>query len=418
MYEVMPMKIIAAQHVSATLMSKQSPRRQAGYQTLYYTRELLTEDEVSIIERIVQYSAAPERRPKWQSYRLSARRHVISRIVPISERDDAGRGRRYFTHSLICDLPDDEQFDVSLLSLLRPQKFLSSLDDLLASGGMRTREAPTLMVEVGGTSIEDALGHLSDWSGEELNRLYMLMSDPRRLIEQGQYVALVGSDEQIVEVLRAAFLLAPPSALKFCSFDTNPSGSASPPDGPFWAHGGAAVEASYVIDAARRQVIIPDSSPLRENGFSPELLSTALRKDVAARLSRPSEEMLLCLLDRRYESFVGEPVYQTLRRDAMSPLVPSDLALLLPLAHAHSELGRLLALESDGDAKRPGTLPASNTPFYKKPIQQLRALGSRLKKRFRLARPQAAPDGTAGDGDRAERPLPFWRRVLHRRIVK
>jgi hypothetical protein len=418
MYEVMRMKIIAAQHVSATLMSRQSPRRQAGYQTLYFTRELLTEDEVSVIERIVQYSSARERRPKWQSYRLSARRHVISRIVPIRERDDAGRGGRYFTHSLICDLPDEEQFDVWLLSLLRPQKFLSSLDDLVASGGMRTGEAPTLMVEVGGTSIDDALGHLSDWSGEELNRLYMLMSDPRRLIEQGQYVALIGSDDQIVEAMKVAFLLAPPSALRFCSFDTNASGSASPPDGPFWGRGSAAADASYLIDAARRQVIIPDSSPLRENGFSPELLSTALRKDVTARLSRPSEEMLLCLLERRYESFVGEPVYQALRRDALSPLAPSDLALLLPLAHAHSGLGRLLAPDSDGDAERPGTLSASNTPFYKKPIQQLRALGRWLKRPFRLARPQAAPDGTAGDGDRAESPLPFWRRVLHRRIVK
>ena len=358
------MKISAAQHVSATLTSKQSPRGEAGYQTLYFTRELLTQDEVSVIERMVQYSSVRERRPKWQSYRLSARRHVISRIVPIRERDDAGRGGRYFTHSIVCDLPDEQQFDVSLLCLLRPQKFLSSLDDLLASGGMRTGQAPTLMVEVGGAPIEDVLDHLREWSGEELNRLYMLMSDPRRLIEQGQHVALIGSDEQIVEALRVAFLVAPLSVLKFCSFDTNPSSNASPPDGPFWGRGGVAAEATYVIDAVRRQVVIPDSSPLRKNGFSPELLSSPLCKDVAARLSRPSEATLLCLLDHRYDAFVGESVYQALQPVAVSPIAPSDLELLSPLAHAHSELGLLLA-------------------------------------------------GPASAGDGAGSPRPFWRRVVH-----
>lgn len=374
MHEVMPMKITAAQHVSATLTSKQSPRGEAGYQTLYYTRELLTEDEASVIERIVQYSSARERRPKWQSYRLSARRHVVTRIVPIRERDDAGRGGRYFTHSLVCDVPDGEQFDASLLNLPRPQKFLSSLKVLLASSAMRTGRIPALTIEIGGESVEDALGRLRDWSGEELNRLYMLMSDPRRLIEQGQYVVLVGSDQQILEALKVAFLLAPSSTLKFCSFDTNPSGGASPPDNPFWGRGGAAAAgASYVIDAARRQVVVTESSPLRENGFSPELLSAPLRKVVAAQLSRPSGAMLRCLLDRRYEAFIGEPVYQALLRETASPLASSDLELLSPPARAHCELDLLLAVESGNDARRLRALSALNGPSYEKHVQHLRA---------------------------------------------
>ena len=52
------MKITAAQHVSGMLTSKQSPRGQAGYQTLFYTRELLAPGEVRVIERPVQYSSA------------------------------------------------------------------------------------------------------------------------------------------------------------------------------------------------------------------------------------------------------------------------------------------------------------------------------------------------------------------------
>ena len=47
------MKITAAQHVSGMLTSKQSPRGQAGYQTLFYTRELLAPGEVRVIVKIV-----------------------------------------------------------------------------------------------------------------------------------------------------------------------------------------------------------------------------------------------------------------------------------------------------------------------------------------------------------------------------
>jgi len=367
------MKVTAAQHVSAMLTSRQSPRGEAGYQTVYYTRELLTQEEVDIIQRLVQYSSARGSKPKWQSYRLSARRHVITRIVPITERDEADRGGRYFTHSLICDLPNGQQLDAPLLNLMRPQKFLSSLKELLASDGLRTGRAPALTVEVEGESVERGPGRLRDWSGEHLNRLYMLMSDPRRLTEQGEYVTLVGSDEQILEALKVAFLLAPTSALKSCSFDTNPSSGASPPDGPFWGRGATvAAGARYVIDAARRQVVLPESSSLRESDFSLEQLSMPLKKIVIARLNRPSETMLRCLLDHRYGAFIGEPIYQALMRETALTLTPSDIELLSPLGRAHGELGLLLAVESGDDARRLRALSALNCSSYRKHVKQLR----------------------------------------------
>ena len=368
------MKITAAHHVSAMLTSKQSPKGRNGYDRVYFTRELITEEEANVIERLDQYSSVSERRTKWQSYRLSARRHVVTRIVPIRELDDGGRSGRYFTHSLVCDVPDGEQFDASFLNLLRPQNFLPSLRALLRSSAMKTGWVPALTIDMGAQSVENALGRLRDWAGEELNRLYMLMSDPRRLVEQRQYVALVGSDEQILEALKVAFMLAPSSALKFCSFDTNPSKGTSPPNSPFWGRGGTAAEgSSHVIDAARRRVVISESSPLRQNGFSPELLSSTLSKAVVAQLNKPSNSMLLALFDHRYEAFIGEAVYQTLLRETDSPLTPSDLALLSPLALAHGELGSLLAVASGDDARRLRALSELNGSAYEKHVQQLRA---------------------------------------------
>ncbi len=368
------MKITAAQHVSAMLTSRQSPRGDAGFQTLYYTRELLTPGEVSVIERLVQYSSARESRPKWQSYRLDARRHVVTRIVPISEPDESGRTGRYFTHTLVCDVSGVQQFDALILSVFRPQNFLTSLDGVLASDGMKTGGAPTVAVDLAGESRETGRRRLLQWSGEELNRLYMLMSDPGQLAARGQYVSLVGSDEQILEALRVAFLLAPASALKLCSFDTNPSGNASPPDGAFWGRGSLADgESSYEIDAARRQVKLPESSPLRANGFSPESASEPLRKAVATRLVRPSEVMLRSLAERQYADFIGEPLYQALLNENGLPLTQADSELLSPFGLKHRGLSLLLSLKAGDDAGRLRALAAMDAPSYRECVRRLRA---------------------------------------------
>lgn len=367
------MKVKAAQHVSAMLTSRQSPKGRAGYQTLSHTRELVSADELRGLERQVQGSAARDGKPKWQSYRLDDRRHVVSRIVPIPEPDDFGRRGRYFTHTLICDVPAGQQFDDTLFGLLRPENFFSSLDQVLASDGARTGLAPVVMVDVGNGRGSGVPGWLREWSGEQLNQLYMLMSDPRRLIEQGHHVALVGSESQIMEALETAFLLTLPEARKFCSFDTNAPGDGAPQGVTFWGRGSASARgASHAIDAARRWITFPDSSPLRADGFSPERLSAPLRQALVAWLGPPSQEMLRCLVNRRYAAFVGEPLYQTLLREAELPLTAADLKLLSPFGQAHGGLGLLLAMKSGDDAQRLRRLAELDVRSYTERSEQLR----------------------------------------------
>lgn len=368
------MRITAAQHVSGMLTSKQSPRGQAGYQTLFYTPELLTPDEVRVIERRVQYSAARSSKAKWQSYRLSDRRHVISRIVPISEPDEFGRRGRYFTHSLICDVHDGQSFDAIMFGLLRAQNFFSSLDKVLAAGAVKTGHVPTITVDTGNEWINDEMSCLRSWSGEQLNQLYMLMSDPRQLTEQGQHVTLVGNEEQILEALKVAFLLTPAAARKFCSFDTNAPNSDAQSHTTFWGRGSETAGSSgYVIDGARREITIPKLSPLRANGFSPEEGSAPLRDAIAAQFTHPSKGMLRSLVERRYATFIGELTYQTLLHEAGLTLTTTDLKLLSPFGPAHDGLGLLLAIKSGDDAQRLRTLAAMKLPSYKERIRQLSA---------------------------------------------
>ena len=366
------MKVIAAQHASAMLTSRQSPRGQGGYQTLFYTRGLLTQDEVGVIERHLQYGSARAGEPKWQSYRLNERRHVISRIVPINEPDDFGRRGRYFTHSLICDVPPGPQFDDALFGLLTPRYFIASLERALSAEGMRTGDAPAVKYDVDEGFGDEARSRLRDWSGEQLNRLSVLLSDPRRLTEQGQHVALVGSEGQILEALKVAFLLAPPAARKFCSFDTNAPGDDAPQGTAFWGRGSAGASSGHVIDAARRQVTVPDSSPLWAAGLAPELLSAPVRQAVVARFGRPADEMLRCLVERRYGAFVGEAVYRSLLYESDLTPTPSDLELLSPFARSHDGLGLLLALQAGDDARRLQRLAAMDSASaYRERCKQL-----------------------------------------------
>lgn len=369
------MKVTAAQHVSATLTPEQSPKGHTGFQTLFYTQELLTPDEVRVIECRVQYNSAVERKVKWQSYRLSDRRHVISRVVPIPEADSSGRAGRYFSHSLICDVPAGPQFDASLLDLLRARNFFPSLDKVLAFDGMKTEHIPAVPLKIRDGAGVDTQDCQRDWSGEELNRLYILMSDPRLLTEQGQHVTLLGSEEQILSALRVAFALAPPAARKFCSFDTNPSHNVSPPCGDFWGHGAASAgNSDHVLDAPQRRVIIPASSPLLANGFSPDQISEPLRKALLARLGRSGEDdVLRRLVECPYADFIGELIYQTLLGEARLRPTPDDLEVFLPFGQSHSGLDLLLALMSGDDERRLRRLAVLSLSPYKELVGRLKA---------------------------------------------
>lgn len=369
------MRFNAAQHVSGVLTSKQSPIGQAGYRTLFYTHELLTQDELNILEQQAQESAACEAKMIWQSYRLSEQRHVLSLVTPIATADEFGRRGRFFTHSLVFNVHGGQQFDDALLDLLRPQNFLTSFDKVLACEALKTGHVEAISIEAKREWVNEAESLMREWSGEQLNQLYMLMSDPHRLIEQGQRVAFIGSESQILSALKIAFLLTPPTSRKFCTFDTNAPGSGAPSTRPFWGYGSSAASgADYVIDAAQRRVTIPELSPLKANGFSTGQVSDPVREAIVTRLSRPSEHMLRSLVNRKYTAFIGETLYRSLLDEPELHPTAADLELLAPFGQAHSGLGLLLALKSGNNSHRLQVLGAMDVRSYNERIKELRVL--------------------------------------------
>jgi hypothetical protein len=370
------MRINVAQHVSAVLTSKQSPRGRGGYQTILCTEGSLSDDQIYTLERQVQYVPARDAGGRWQSYRLAPQRHIITRIVPIPEPDESGRWGRFFSHSLIFDTTGRREFDEVMLDLLQPRHFYSSLDRILSAEGLKTGHIPTASFDVDGEWTREARGLLGQWTGEQLNLISMLTNNPRELIEQGQYIALLGDEARILDALKVVFLLTSPEARRFCAFDTYVTGSEPHPDLPLWGRGfpAAAPEGTtFVIDTVRRQVTIPEPSPVRENRFSPEQLSPPVRQLIDRRLNQPSEQMLKYLSERRYSSFVGELGYRSLLHGEEVPLTETDLELLLPFGRSHRGLGLLLALKSGNEEERLRTLAdIPNRAEYKQRIGELK----------------------------------------------
>ena len=369
------MQLSAAQHVSGVLTSRQSLTGQAGYQTLFCTRDLLAPDEIRIIERQAQLSFAGDGRAKWQSYRLSSNRHVISRLIPISEPDEFGRRGRFFAHSLIFHAANGVQIDETLFDLFHTGRFFGSLDKVLAAEAFSAGNIPVLTVEGTKEWAREARHSLRDWNGEHLNQLYMLMRDPRELIDRRQHVTLVGSENEIIAALKVAFLLTPASERGFCSFDTRAPAGLEQSDVPFWGRGAPAAEgANYVIDAGRREVRIPATSPVLANGFPSERVSAALSQAILARLRRPSEQMLASLLNRRYATFIAEPIYQALLQESDLSLSETELEFLAQFETAYAGLALLLSLKTGNESLRLKTLAAMDVYSYKQRLNELRTM--------------------------------------------
>ena len=370
------MQINAAQHVSGVLTSRQSLTGQAGYQTFFYTRDLLAPDELRIIERQAQLSFAGDGQAKWQSYRLSSNRHVITRIVPINEPDEFGRRGRFFAHSLVFDTADGVQVDETLFNLLQTARFFVSLDKVLASAAMSSGNIPAVAIDCTEKWAKEARNCLRDWSGEQLDQLYLLMCDPQQLLDRKQHVVLVGNESEIIAALKVAFLLAPASARKLCSFDTRAPANLEQSDVAFWGRGAQAAErADYVMDGAKREVRIRPDSPVLAGGFSLDKVPPALGRAIVEQLKRPSETMLASLLKRRYADFIAEPIYRALIYESNLQLSQCELEFLGQFQQAHPGLALFLSIKTGNESQRLQTLAAMDRHSYVQHLNELRTFG-------------------------------------------
>lgn len=236
------MIIEIGQHIYGNVEKDVSPARVGGFQTLFYTREYLSERESEEIEgRLVYYPSAVQP-VKLLFFGLSSGKIVISQIVPVADIDRFGRKAGYIAHSFVFKVDDFARIkcNPSVAFHLLKNKFVSITAEALQLPGIETTYISAARLEMPNDVIEtlefQALDEIKKWNVDELKKLAHGAVNYSKMREEQKSFVLSGSPEDIQNTLMVIFLFLPDEFRLNCSFDTYSYGC-NPVANYFWALG-------------------------------------------------------------------------------------------------------------------------------------------------------------------------------------
>ncbi|MFQ6062224.1 MAG: hypothetical protein ACE5J9_03485, partial [Methanosarcinales archaeon] len=218
--------IKASQHIYSNVEKEKSPRGKGGFQTLFYTKDTLTEEEVEEIERRLLYYPSEAEPIKYLFFSLNEEKFVISRIVSLPETDKFGRKGRYFAHSFIFS--KEEFFNAKnnpfiLFDLFR-ENFTNTVEEVSEIAKFKEQDIDAITIETNQEIIEkleiEGANSAQNWDIEELKKLAYFALHPEVLAKDRNCLTLFGTPENIKNTLKIAFFLIPPYFRLKCSFDT------------------------------------------------------------------------------------------------------------------------------------------------------------------------------------------------------
>ncbi len=210
-------QIRAWQHIYTNVEEGQSPTSNRGFQTLFYSHDGLSENDISELEDRTAYYAGSTRPTKRQYFRLSDGRCVVAQTVPLPEPDRFGRSGRFFSHRFVFDQTDWEKIGCDPFRIFDISPFISTVKEALTQGDFQSGDIPPRSFELSDNETElPTSANTKNHSGWGL-----LALQATKFLEERRPLALVGSPEYIWEFLRIAILLVPPSKRLLCAFDTH-----------------------------------------------------------------------------------------------------------------------------------------------------------------------------------------------------
>ena len=208
--------ITAWQHIYSNVEASQSPSGKGGFQTLFYSHEGLSQEDVRFIEKRVFYLPGDLKPTKRIFSTLPGGHIVVSSVVPLQGRDAAGRTGRHLAHSFILPRPAFQENILSIIDFLRSAPFLHTLDQVFAEGDSNTGSIPSKVISVSPKRRTSS----TKWDIPDILRLLHLALNAEARAKETKSVALVGSTEMIEETLAATSILLPDVLLPHCTFDT------------------------------------------------------------------------------------------------------------------------------------------------------------------------------------------------------
>jgi len=211
--------IKAAQHIYTNVEKEQSPHNRGGFQTLFYTQSNLTQIEVSDMEPNLLYYPSESQAVKKVFFTTETGKIVLGQIVPITDKDSAGRGGRYLAHSFIFTPEDFARLRLNPVRIFDHLPFVTDIPEALARGDFETGNLPAAELNFPEESyaIPEAVRH---WSAAEYKNLMRMALNAGRMAREKKAAAFTGSTEEIENALEAAFFAVPQTQRTNCSFDT------------------------------------------------------------------------------------------------------------------------------------------------------------------------------------------------------
>ena len=265
----------AGQHIYGNVERDVSPSHVGGFQTLYYSTDMITEEESAEIEARLAYHFSETNPVKLLFFEVRNGKAVISRVVPLPDVDKFGRSGIYLGHSFVFFREDLIKLKCNpfvVLELLQ-ERFVGSHAEALRMGetGQVNVEGILLdvTVEITRTLELEMLNATSKWGIEELKKLASGAFNSSILREERKSLAVVGTPEDVESTLMAAFSMLPARLRLNCSFDTYFHGC-SPVGNYFWALGyppSSSVSRGFIfIDATQKtaQMEVPSANSAYE----------------------------------------------------------------------------------------------------------------------------------------------------------
>jgi hypothetical protein len=283
------------QHIYGNVEREDSPRRQGGFQTLFCSRDRLSERDVESWESrfLLKRDPTAPQRSKRLFFTTDTDLAVVAQVTAIEQPDRAGRGGRVVAHALVGDLRELQGHVGCLLHVLRDYPFVTSIHQALELGDRRTGDIASVELPLPATE-PDQIVDVPDWPVAELRHLILLALQAQQRRAERSIVALIGTPQQVDRAIATALLAVPDRLLPQCSFDTYFYGG-NPTSDYFWAVGlpEAPGSSRYTCFDARTLRRISGSPPAPETSYQRWLMprlqpdsvhALAQIKEVAFRL--------------------------------------------------------------------------------------------------------------------------------------
>ncbi|MEM7347446.1 MAG: hypothetical protein AAF485_24670 [Chloroflexota bacterium] len=212
--------VTAWQHIYSNVEADKSPKGQGGFQTLFYSNNGLTADEVSEMEGRLLYFPYKTGEPiKKVFFKTSTGKSIVAQIVVLPEPDQFGRKGRYLAHALAFSSEAIQELGADPFRVLRQFKFIKTVDEALQKGDSSTGDIPEISIDIPASLAQDTK-QAQAWSQAEYIKLALLALRVDQQAQGRDAITLAGDTAVISDVLEAAFLVVPEALRPQCTFDT------------------------------------------------------------------------------------------------------------------------------------------------------------------------------------------------------